>query len=54
VLVFGDSWTSQPRQLADGTTMTWPNFLQDELSASTGRSVHVVNFARDASGVLRT
>ena len=53
VLVLGDSWTAQPRQLSDGTTVTWPDFLQDELEARTGRSVHVVNFARDASGVLQ-
>jgi hypothetical protein len=53
VLVFGDSWTSQPRRLPDGTTVTWPDFLQDELEAKTGGSVHVVNFARDASGVLQ-
>jgi hypothetical protein len=53
LLVFGDSWTSQPRQLADGTNVTWPDFLQDELEARTGRSVHVVNFARDASGLLQ-
>jgi hypothetical protein len=53
VLVFGDSWTSQPHHLPDGTTVTWPDFLQDKLEAKTDRSVHVVNFARDASGVLQ-
>jgi len=53
VLTFGDSWTSQPRRLPDGTNMTWPDFLQDQLETKTGQSVHVVNFARDAGSMLQ-
>ena len=33
--------------------MTWPNYLQDMLEEETGASVHVVNFGRDAYGVLQ-
>ena len=53
VLVFGDSWTAQQRSAKDGVRMTWPNFLQDSLEATTRRSVHVVNMGRDGTGLLQ-
>jgi len=47
ILVFGDSWTAQQHE-----NQTWPNFLQKKLSDRTGKSVHVVNFGRDGTGIL--
>ena len=48
VAVFGDSF---PAFIRDG--MTFPAMLQDELSARTGQSVHVLNFGRDGTGILQ-
>jgi hypothetical protein len=49
IAVFGDSftWFSSPENL------TWTNYLQRDLQRATGRSVHVLNFARDGVGVMR-
>jgi hypothetical protein len=49
IAVFGDSftWFSSPENL------TWTNYLQRDLQRLTGRSVHVLNFARDGIGVMR-
>ena len=50
VLAFGDSWTANP---AGDSFTTWPSFLQEVLTKRLGRSAHVVNFGRDAYGVLQ-
>lgn len=50
ILVFGDSWTAK---CSRGDQMTWPDFLQDVLEERLGKSVHVVNFGRDAYGLLQ-
>jgi hypothetical protein len=49
IAVFGDSftWFSSPENL------TWTNYLQRNLQRLTGRSTHVLNFARDGIGVMR-
>ena len=49
IAVFGDSftWFSSPENL------TWTNYLQRDLQRLTGRSVRVLNFARDGMGVMR-
>jgi hypothetical protein len=49
IAVFGDSftWFSSPENL------TWTNYLQRDLQRFTGRGVHVLNFARDGTGVMR-
>ncbi len=52
ILVFGDSWTSKCTKCS-GDQMTWPDFLQDVLEKQLGKSVHVVNFGRDAYGLLQ-
>ena len=44
VLAFGDSFTQQG---------AWPTYLQEILEERLGRSVHVVNFGRDAYGILQ-
>jgi hypothetical protein len=44
VLAFGDSFTQQG---------AWPTYLQEMLTAELGRSAHVVNFGRDAYGILQ-
>jgi hypothetical protein len=49
VAVFGDSFTAFVT--LDG--MTWTNALQDALEAKLHRSVHVLNFGRDGTGVLQ-
>jgi lysophospholipase L1-like esterase len=48
ILVFGDSFTATSH---DGTT--WPNLLQRKLTDQLGCTVHVVNFARDGTGILQ-
>ncbi len=53
ILVFGDSFTQRARLDPNGDYMTWPNYLQDRLVANLAASVHVVNFGRDAYGVLQ-
>ncbi len=53
ILAFGDSFTQRARLAPNGDYMTWPNYLQDMLEGETGTSVHVVNFGRDAYGVLQ-
>ncbi len=50
ILVFGDSWTT----VASGEeSVTWPDFLQDDLEEALERSVHVLNFGRDGYGLLQ-
>lgn len=44
VLAFGDSFTQQG---------AWPTYLQEILEEELQRSVHVVNFGRDAYGILQ-
>lgn len=48
VLVFGDSF---PAFILKG--ITFPSKLQDILAKRLGKSVHVVNFGRDGTGVLQ-
>lgn len=48
ILLFGDSWAA-----FNLDNKTWPFFLQKELEERLDRSVHVVNFGRDAYGVLQ-
>jgi len=48
VLLFGDSF---PAFIVDG--QTFPNKLQERLTASLGIPVHVVNFGRDGVGILQ-
>ncbi len=48
ILVFGDSFTASA---LDGRT--WPAILQEELERATGRSVRVLNLARDGYGVVQ-
>jgi hypothetical protein len=52
VLVFGDSFTAQVDTGFDPKGVTWPDFLQDYLIEATSKSVHVVNFGRDGTGLL--
>ena len=49
IAVFGDSftWFSSPENL------TWTNYLQRDLQRLIGRTVHVLNFARDGMGLMR-
>lgn len=53
ILVFGDSWTAQQRTNKAGERVAWPNFLQDALARRLGKSVHVMNFGRDGTGLLQ-
>jgi len=49
VFVFGDSFT-------EGThtqNITWPDFLEDELTQSLGIPIHVENYGRSGYGVLQ-
>jgi hypothetical protein len=48
IAVFGDSWTA-----FNINQRTWTHFLQDELQAATGKTVHVLNFGRDGYGILQ-
>jgi len=48
VLVFGDSWSAFHHE-----GRTWPLFLQEVLEARLNEKVHVVNFGRDAYGILQ-
>jgi len=48
VAVFGDSFTA-----TQDSGITWPNSLQDRLSERLHRKVNVVNFGRDAYGLLQ-
>lgn len=53
VLVFGDSFTQRARVAPNGDYMTWPNYLQDFLERDLGVPVNVINFGRDAYGILQ-
>lgn len=48
ILVFGDSWSAFHHE-----GRTWPLFLQEVLGARLNKKVHVVNFGRDAYGILQ-
>jgi hypothetical protein len=48
ILLFGDSWAAFN---INGTT--WPDKFQRNLEERLGKSVHVVNFARDGYGILQ-
>jgi hypothetical protein len=48
ILVFGDSWSAFHHE-----GRTWPLFLQEVLEARLNKKVHVVNFGRDAYGILQ-
>ena len=48
ILAFGDSFTAISH---DG--VTWPLLLQEALGKRTGRSVNVVNYGRDGTGILQ-
>lgn len=52
ILVFGDSFTAQIDTGADPRGIAWPNYLQRQLSERLAKSVHVVNFGRDGTGIL--
>jgi len=52
VVVMGDSWTAQQREWTPGDRVTWPNFLEEDLRAATGRKVSVMNLGRDGAGLL--
>ncbi|PWT86747.1 MAG: hypothetical protein C5B56_11935 [Proteobacteria bacterium] len=47
--VFGDSFSL----FTDASNANWVNYLQRTLQARLGRSVHVLNFARDGSGFVQ-
>jgi lysophospholipase L1-like esterase len=49
ILVFGVSFTANTYHNGP----TWPDLLQDKLGASLSKKVNVVNFGRDAYGVLQ-
>jgi hypothetical protein len=48
ILVFGDSWSAFHHE-----GRTWPLLLQEVLEARLNKKVHVVNFGRDAYGILQ-
>ncbi len=52
VAVFGDSFTAQVDTGPDPKGITWPDYLQDYLTERTGRTVNVLNFGRDGTGLL--
>jgi hypothetical protein len=49
IAVFGDSFSV----FVDDSNTTWVNRLQTRLQKELGRSVHILNFARDGSGLLQ-
>ena len=49
VAVFGDSFSV----FVDDRNKTWVSRLQTRLQEKLGRSVHILNFARDGSGLLQ-
>jgi lysophospholipase L1-like esterase len=49
IAVFGDSVTA----FTDANNMAWVNYLQRDLQKRLGRSVHVLNFARDGIGLAQ-
>jgi lysophospholipase L1-like esterase len=49
IAVFGDSFSV----FADPNNMTWVNYFQRLLQERLGRSVHVLNQARDGTGLLQ-
>lgn len=49
ILVFGDSFTANTYHKGP----TWPDLLEDKLEARLSKKVNVVNFGRDAYGVLQ-
>jgi len=49
ILVFGDSFTAN----SNLNGITWPDLLQDELEAKLNQDVNVINFGRDAYGILQ-
>jgi len=53
ILAFGDSFTQRTRKTANDEYVAWPDFLQDKLEQELATSVNVVNFGRDAYGVLQ-
>lgn len=48
IAVFGDSWA-----VSQAGGKTWPHLLQEILEERTGKKVAVMNFGRDAYGVLQ-
>ena len=48
ILLVGDSFSAVAQQ-----GRSWPNFLQLYLEETTGRKVHVVNYARDGQGIAQ-
>jgi hypothetical protein len=49
ILVFGDSFTAN----SNLNGITWPDLLQDELEGKLNQDVNVINFGRDAYGILQ-
>jgi lysophospholipase L1-like esterase len=49
IAVFGDSFSA----FVTTDNTTWPTLLQDFLEVRLGRSVNVVNFGRDGTGILQ-
>ena len=49
IAVFGDSFSVT----VDDGNKTWVSRLQTQLQKKLGRSVHILNFARDGSGLLQ-